>query len=510
MNTSKKKIVTNILFLSGSQGLGWLLASFYVFIIPRYLGPANLGILSWITAVSSIIVVVANFGTTIFILRAYAQNPQQAQEFIGPAVLLNLGVGLVSWGLGILIISQLNQPEIVMVIFCLTGLASILYLSINPLRAALQGMDKMHFSFFETLIFRGTSTILIVAVVAFNLGFKMVTVSGLISTIILILVYWWWFLKYSNTQFKISLQIYKTLIKGGMSFLLIDISYNIYLYLDSLLLASLTNSKIVGYYSVPTRLLGSLLTAPVLIGQALLPTLSRMEKNDSNSSRDISRNTLTWMVCLSLPMALGCTVIAEPFIRFFYTDEFAPSIPVLIILGWTAVPMYLGIGLYQILISHDKQGSWSKLMIIAVFLNLGLNLGLIHFFQQSTNNGATGAALSLLITEIVVDIFGIRLVSREIVNSRLFVNALKSLGASLIMSLVIWPLRDLWIIVPVFVGVLVYGVIVVFAFNLGGTVVLYYHKLRERLPRPAGQPANPVPEPPLGLPDTIVEAQSKI
>lgn len=515
MNSSRKRIFSNVLFLTGSQALSWLLASFNIIIIPRYLGPDNLGLFTWVTAIGSIIGVVANLGTSTFILREFSRDPEHARNLIGPAIVINVVVGFISWAVGVIILTVLNESGLVMMIFYISAAASLLYLSASPLRAALQGMDKMQFSLFETIIFKGVGTVLTVAVVAFNLGLLMLTITGLISACALILVYWWWFLKYSSADFRKGIAYYKILIRGGMSFLLIDISYNVYLYLDALLLASLTNETIVGYYSVPTRLLGTLLTAPVLIGQALLPTLSRLAKSDAAKAANISRTTLSFLVCLSLPMAVGCSIMAGPFIEFFYTDTYAPSIPILIILGWTGIPLYLGIGLFQILTSQDKQGGWAKLGVMAIFVNGGLNLVFIPYFQATIENGAIGAALALLITETIIDFFGIRLVSRDVVNRQLWGNALKSLGASIIMGIVIWPLRDTWLFIPVFVGALVYGVILMFALNLTGQVRYYISKVTQRLGFFKAQPkieeykAVPATDLATDLQDEVVETKSK-
>jgi O-antigen/teichoic acid export membrane protein len=129
------------------------------------------------------------------------------------------------------------------------------------------------------------------------------------------------------------------------------------------------------------------------------------------------------------------------------------------------VPTYLGIGLYQILTAMDKQVGWTKLMVIAIFVNLGLNSLLIPYFQSTQANGGIGAAIGLLVTEIIIGIFGCRLVGRDVINFQLLVSVLKSLAAALLMGALIWPLRDAPLFVPIIAGMLIYGGLVV-AFGL--------------------------------------------
>ena len=138
----------------------------------------------------------------------------------------------------------------------------------------------------------------------------------------------------------------------------------------------------------------------------------------------------------------------------------------MIILGWTAVPTYLDIGLYQILTAHNRQGEWTKLMIMAFVVNLALNLLLIPYFQASQSNGGIGAAISLFVTELLIGIFGVRLVSTEIVNVQLGRNILKSLVAAVLMGLIIFPFQKSFLLVPILLGLLSYSLIAGFAFGL--------------------------------------------
>src|SRR5205814_499580 len=126
---------------------------------------------------------------------------------------------------------------------------------------------------------------------------------------------------------------------------------------------------------------------------SMLPSLSRLARENPPEAEELSRKALIVLLCLSLPVAVGSTVMAEPIINFFYTAQFAPSIPILALIGWTTVPMYLGIGMYQVLTAHDRQGVWTKLMVMAIFANGGLNLVLIPVFQQNFDNGGIGACL---------------------------------------------------------------------------------------------------------------------
>jgi O-antigen/teichoic acid export membrane protein len=465
MTTTRRKIASNILFLGGSQGITWILNSIYVLVIPRYLGPEGIGTLGLMMAISSIIYVIANMGTRLFLLREIARDRESVKHLIGPTVILNFLLALLCWAVVAIVINATHESENTRLVMYIFGIANILFVSISPLQAALQGLEKMHYSLYETLIQKGAGTILALALAALNFGIILVAMVELVTTVPLVILYFWWYRQHGKITFRGGFEVYRQLIKNGISFFIVEISFNVYLYLDAILLSTFTSEKVVGYYNVPTRLFGALMIIPLVVSRAILPTLSRLAVNTADQMQDMSRKTLSFLICVSLPVAVGSTVMAKPIINFFYGSEFAPSIPIMIILGWTVLPTYLGIGLFQILTAQDKQSQWTKLMVMAVFVNFGLNIGLIQYFQNNGGNGGTGAALSLFITEVIIGIFGLRMVGREVANWQFALEALKSLAAAALMGAIIWPMREAPLFIPIIVGMIVYGIGVV-AFGL--------------------------------------------
>ena len=56
----------------------------------------------------------------------------------------------------------------------------------------------------------------------------------------------------------------------------------------------------------------------------------------------------------------------------------------------------------------DQQKKWWKMMIFAALFNLAANFVLIQWFQANEQNGAVGAAVALLLTEMLNGIVGSR------------------------------------------------------------------------------------------------------
>ncbi|MBN9393167.1 MAG: flippase [Chloroflexi bacterium] len=474
--STRRKIAFNIFYLAAGQGLSWLLASVVVLVIPAYLGPEGMGMFSTVSAISGVVAVLALLGTNVYLLREVAKNPQEAQELVGSAVVLCVLAGLVCWSITLIVFIFSGVSDTMHQLIYISAIGSILSVSVVPLRSALQGQDKMQYNLIEVLFSKGLSTVLVFVVIALNMGILVLAGSGLLAIIPTIFIFWRAFLKNGKTKVAKDVSTYVKLVKGGYYFLITDISFNIYLYLDTMLLAAFTNDRIVGYYSLPVRLFGSLLIAPVIVGQALLPSLSRSAANNEAENNMLARKLLQFLICLSIPIAVGTSVMAGPLIETLYKGEFNPSIPILIILGWTTIPTYLGIGLYQILVAQDRQKSWTKVMVMAIFINLGLNVILIPLYQNMTGDGAVGAAISQLATEVIIGICGFIIIGSSILNKSLLLIIVKSAAAALVMAAVIWPLREQFILLPVLLGVAIYGVLSIPLFGLDGEIKQMFKK----------------------------------
>jgi Na+-driven multidrug efflux pump len=91
---------------------------------------------------------------------------------------------------------------------------------------------------------------------------------------------------------------------------------------------------------------------------------------------------------------------------------------VLVLLALTIPPTYMNILLSQVLVAMGRQGTWTKVMAATVVVNPLLNLALIPLTQDAFGNGAIGAAISLLLTELLVVTAGLVLVGRHVFGRR--------------------------------------------------------------------------------------------
>ena len=74
----------------------------------------------------------------------------------------------------------------------------------------------------------------------------------------------------------------------------------------------------------------------------------------------------------------------------------------MVILGLTCVPMYANIILSTLFFAMRRQGRLSLLMVGAAIVNPALNFVFIRLTEHRYHNGAIGAAICMLLTELLV------------------------------------------------------------------------------------------------------------
>jgi O-antigen/teichoic acid export membrane protein len=80
------------------------------------------------------------------------------------------------------------------------------------------------------------------------------------------------------------------------------------------------------------------------------------------------------------------------------------------LLALTLTPMAINMIVYQILVASGRQAIWTAALAAACIVNPALNLVLIHYTQDHLRNGAVGAAVSLLLTELLIATLAVVLV----------------------------------------------------------------------------------------------------
>lgn len=196
----------------------------------------------------------------------------------------------------------------------------------------------------------------------------------------------------------------------------------------------------------------SFLMAP--IGIVLYPTISKLfDEGKLDETRSYLSYSAKYFFMVAIPAAFGLSILAEPLLRIFTTEEFVPGAVIVPYVAFGAVLSSLHpIGEYIILLAK-------KTKLLVVLLGASAAVNVVLNFILIPGMGMLGAAVATLVAYALLGITTL-LISRRYLKfnlNPLFI--LKSIAAASVMGLCVWlidPQSLVWLLASIAIGIIVY------------------------------------------------------
>lgn len=237
-------------------------------------------------------------------------------------------------------------------------------------------------------------------------------------------------------------------------FVLLEVFQTLNFQLDTFIISLLLSEAAVGFYGASQIILAGFLMIPVAVRLALYPLMARYKHQDMSKLAHLYHKSSQYLIVTGLPIAAGVFVLAESLIFLVFGESFAPSIPPLRISIWALVFAMITVPNARLMLVDDKQKQASWLWGLTMIASVSLNLLLIPRL------GINGAAIARLLGTVVFFISVYAYVQNRLLRDNILPQAIRPLIATVVMSGVIWPLREMFILIPVVVGVLVYALLI--------------------------------------------------
>jgi O-antigen/teichoic acid export membrane protein len=161
--------------------------------------------------------------------------------------------------------------------------------------------------------------------------------------------------------------------------------------------------------------------------------------------------TTNFLLFCGIPIATVLIVAAPNIIGFLYhRTDFYHSIPVLQALAPGLVLLYINTAIGTMLVITKREKKIPLVAAIALVFNIGLNLILIPKYQH------VGAAIITSLTELFLVYLNAMFIPRNLLPLRSLRVGAKVIIASLVMGLIMLPLRTLSILLLLPIAILVY------------------------------------------------------
>lgn len=197
----------------------------------------------------------------------------------------------------------------------------------------------------------------------------------------------------------------RALIQRGWPLLLAGLSVALYMKSDQVMLEWLRGPADVGQYSVAVRVAESLYFLPVVLSSTFMPKIGRgsgLFESDPGLRR-LYRSA--WL--LGMGMVVTSMLLLPPLLPVVFGEEFLPAQDALVWLGPAAFAVSTGCASSAWLNAHGHQKLIAQRSVIGAAVNVGLNLLLIP------SMGFVGAALATSVSQIM-SVYLIGIFRREI------------------------------------------------------------------------------------------------
>jgi len=445
--STARNVLKNFLSLTFADFFNKALAFFAVAYLARVLKTEGYGKIEFAQAIIVYFLLVVNQGLSVFGVREIAKDQLKVKIQVAQILTIRLLLSLVSYILLVIFVLLVKQPSDIKKLLLIYGFTFFTFSF--TLDWVFQGIEKMEYVALGRII----NQVVYVGGLFFLvknwdqlLRVPIIRIAAAIAGAIILL--YTFIQRYGDIKLSYDLnlwkQIFKQSIPMGISFLVIQLYYN----LDSVMLGFMKGVTVVGWYNAAYKIVLLFLGFASLFGTTIFPVLSRYHKESLDKLREFVFHSSRFNIFFGFPIAVGGTILSGQIIQFVYGSAYQSSILPLQILIWSVSTVYFNCSFAFCLLACDRQKEYMYSVIAGAIVNLILNIMLIPKYSM------LGASIATIVCEVIT--LGLILFySRRIVKAIPGIDFLKTLGSSAFMGMVLYFLQGN-LLIRVLVGIFVY------------------------------------------------------
>jgi O-antigen/teichoic acid export membrane protein len=457
MNTIQRLLSNTILAFIGNS-IAKVSGSILFILVGRLIGPAEAGVFNLGITYYTILLALSTWGLTELLVREVAPRRDEGGRYFVNYLVMRLTISTLFYA-GLLLFLRLSLPYSEET----TAVLRIMSLAIFP--EAVFSLCQALFTANERLAVP-TLAAIVNSIIRLGLGIWLLyngagatTIAWVIpiSTAVSLLVFPPALLRLFRrvpqkaSSIRLDWRFNRQQLRFTKGFVLLEVFQTVNFQLDTFIISLLLSEAAVGFYGASQIILAGFLMIPVAVRLALYPLMARYKHQDATKLALVYHKASQYLIVTGLPIAATVFVLAESIIFLVFGESFAPSTSPLRISIWVLVFAMITVPNARLMLVDNKQKQASWLWGLTMIASVSLNLLLIPRL------GINGAAIARLLSTVFFFILIYAYVQKRLMRDNILPQAIRPLIATIVMSGVIWPLRDMFILVPVVVGILVYG-----------------------------------------------------
>lgn len=370
---------------------------FVIGYIARKLGPSDFGIFNFVTTFTMLFFPFAFMGINRVMIRDLAGFDDKA-PYIRKIVLLRFATTIFSISLILLSTWILHYEQRIVYAVFLACFVFLFQMSSEIFTDVFNAYEKMEFTALVKMTAGLTLTVLSVIVLAIGYGlYELISIYALGQFIGLLLAFFLIQRHFVKIDFDLDLSFIKQKMIEGSPFFLMTLMWFSIMRIDTLILSKNVELVELGFYTSSILLITKLSIIPQGLSNAILPTISRLNKQEKQKDIMIlSKMFFENISLLALPFVVIISFYSDIVVRIIYGTDYGPAAMILRIGIWAFLFRCIAFVQFSILTALRKQKQLLKSYLIGTCYCIFTSFLLIYYFKS------IGAVISFSTTQMLL------------------------------------------------------------------------------------------------------------
>jgi O-antigen/teichoic acid export membrane protein len=426
-----------------------------VLVISHSLGTEGLGLYTLVYAYLEFFTTLTPLGLNAFLTREGARSLEGLPDLLGNTVILGTASSLVLMPFMSTLGIWLGYNAVTRLALTLMSLAILPSTLLTFFEAIFVSRERVEYIAIPNLVEYTVKVGLAILLLSLGYGVNAVMLTFVGSRMLAFLLSWVLLQRiHVPLRWAIDYSVLRHLVKVAPTFLFISLFAILYWRIDVLMLSMLRGLTDVGHYGAAYRIMEIAKLLPQSFCMALYPHVAHIAVAEPWKLKQLGGVALRYLWVVTLPVAVGVTLLGGPILDFFYGEGFRPATITLSVLIWTVIPYALVRYYAYVLVAANRQRVDLGLNAIMSAVNVILNLLLIPQY------GSLGAALSTSISICLYAVGQYIYMYQYLPEHLAWLPTLsKPVIAGIVMGICIWWSQDLNILLVIAMASVIYFIV---------------------------------------------------
>jgi len=398
------KYFKNSFWMLSEYALRVVSAIFVTVYVARYIGPESFGVLMYALAIVSVCMAISRMGMDSILVRELSMHTKKAREILGTAFWLMVLVAGLSFLLLWAVMPLIEEDKEIRCYILIISVG-IAFQTFYVVDYRFQSLVKAKYSSIARSIALGVSALLkiylvylevelLTIVISFALDFVWISMALLITHMV----------KRQPVFFtKFDKNFIRPLLRSAWPMVLSTLAIIMYMRVDQIMIKNMLGTYELGLYSAGTRIYEGWIMVFVVISTSLLPAIVKLKESAQEQYEKRLSQLFSLLFWGAMIGSVFVAIYSEEVIRLVFGQKFMGAETVFMLVMWSAPFAAIGSLTARYLIVEKMERKITVRTVVALLVNVSLNLVLIPLYGIEGASVAT--LIALFVSNYVINFF---------------------------------------------------------------------------------------------------------